>query len=383
MKISTSIIEDSIIYISILLVLLGLLVIGNISSFQFNSEDFSKQLIWVGISIVFFLLILLINLKKLSNLSLLLLILGFLILIAVFIPGLGVCINGSSRWIRIGPINFQPSTFARLILIFYLVHYLVKNKKFIEQSKPIQFVKYFMPIIIFTLLYIFLIYREPDLSTAAILFLIYLSILFAARIRISTIFSISFIAISLILLIVTVKSEPDYRSKRISAFMKLLSGKELDKEEENYCYHPRESLVALSNGKLYGRGSNQGKAKLFYLPFSKTDYIFAIFGEEYGFIGSTLLIIVYFILILGCLTLAQRANDFFYTLLIAGFTFNFAYNIIINIGVVISLIPSTGVSLPFISYGGSALLGDSIAIAIILNASRRARLNNNSSLKYA
>ena len=119
------------------------------------------------------------------------------------------------------------------------------------------------------------------------------------------------------------------------------------------------------------------------MPFSKTDYIFSIFGEEFGFIGSTFLIALYLILILGCFTLAQRANNFFYTLLIAGFTFNFAYNIIINIGVVISLIPSTGVSLPFVSYGGSALLIDSISIATILNASRRARLNNKSILRYA
>ena len=382
MKISTNIIEDSIIYICIILILFGLLVIGNISSFQFNSKDFLKQLIWVGISIGFFLLFLLINLEKLRKFAFPLIILGLFLLIAVFIPGFGVCINYSSRWLDVGPITFQPSTLARLILIFYLVHFLVKNRDLIEISKPIRFFKNFIPTVIFTLLYFLLIYKEPDLSTAAILFLIYLSILFIAQIKVSTILLIASFAILVIILVF--KYGPEYRTARYLAFSKFASGKQLDKEaEEKYCYQPRESLVALSNGRLFGRGSNDGRAKLFYLPFSKTDYIFSIFGEEFGFIGSTFLIALYLILILGCFTLAQRANNFFYTLLIAGFTFNFAYNIIINIGVVISLIPSTGVSLPFVSYGGSALLIDSISIATILNASRRARLNNKSILRYA
>ena len=382
MKIATRIIEDSIIYICVMLILIGLLVIGNISSFQFNNKDFFKQLMWVGISIGFFFLFFFINLEKLRKFAFPLIIFGLFLLISVFIPSFGVCINFSSRWLDIGPITFQPSTLARLILIFYLVHFLVKNKDLIEISKPIHFFKNFIPTVIFTLLYFLLIYKEPDLSTAVILFLIYLSILFVAQIKVSTILLIASIAV--LVMILVFKFGPEYRIARYAAFSKFASGKQLSKDvEEKYCYQPRESLVALSNGRLFGRGSIDGRAKLFYLPFSKTDYIFSIFGEEFGFIGSTFLIVLYLILILGCFTLAQRAKSFFYTLLIAGFTFNFSYNIIINIGVVTSLIPSTGVSLPFVSYGGSALLIDSIAIATILNASRRARLNNNSDLKYA
>ena len=376
MKITTKIIEDSIVYICIILVLLGLILIGNIGSFRFNNYDFLKQLIWTAVSVIFFFIFFFIDLEKLRKFAFPLIILGLLLLFAVFLPGLGVCINYSTRWLHIGPIRFQPSTFVRLMLIFYLSHFLVKNRSLIEQSKPIQFLKKFEPIIIFPLICFFLIYKEPDLSTAAILFLIYLSILFVARIKISTIFFIASLAILVVILVF--KFGPEYRTARYSAFSKFISGKQLSKKvEEKYCYQPRESLVALSNGRLYGRGSNQGRAKLFYLPFAKTDYIFAIFGEEFGFLGTTLLIALYLILILGCFTLAQRSNDFFYTLLIAGLTFNFAYNVIINIGVVTSLIPSTGVSLPFISYGGSALLGDSISIATILNASRNARLSNN------
>ncbi len=138
-------------------------------------------------------------------------------------------------------------------------------------------------------------------------------------------------------------------------------------------FQPRESLIALSNGKLTGRGSEKGKAKLYYLPFAHSDYIFSILGEEYGFVGGVVLLLIYLLLLLSCFTLAQRAHDPFYSFLIAGLGFGIAYNIIVNVAVAVSLIPSTGVTLPFISYGGSALLIDSIAIAVIINASKRDR----------
>jgi len=151
-------------------------------------------------------------------------------------------------------------------------------------------------------------------------------------------------------------------------------------EDARYWHQPHESLVALSQGRIAGKGSAQGRAKLFYLPFAKTDYVFTVIGEEFGFIGSCVLIILYLIVIIGGLTLTQHSENLFYNLLISGLIFNLAYNVIINIGVATSLIPPTGVSLPFISYGGSAFLIDSISIALILNVSRRARAEQESSL---
>jgi cell division protein FtsW (lipid II flippase) len=370
MKIQTKSIENSIIYICIILALIGVLLIGNIGSFQFNSQDFLKQLIWMGISAIFFVIFYYTNLDKMRRLAFPLLIVGLLLLVAVLIPRIGVCINNSYRRINLGPFGFQPSTVARFILIFYLVHFLGKNRNLIEQSKPLQFVKNFLPIIIALILYTILIFIEPDLSTAAILFMVWLSILFVARINFSTIFLIGLLAV--LLGVLALQLGPEYRRARYISFYRFNSGELLSEDDEKYIYQPRESLVAMSHGELTGRGSSQGRAKLFYLPFAKTDYIFAILGEESGFIGSTILVILYLALIFGGLTLAQRTDNFFYALLIAGFTFNLAYNVIVNIGVVTSLIPSTGVSLPFISYGGSALLVDSISVAIIINASRRA-----------
>ena len=372
MKIDTKVIENSVIYICLILVLIGIFVLGNIGSYRFDNQFFFRQVIWIIITVPFVLLFYRINVKKLRKFALPLLIFGLLLLIGVFIPGVGIRVNNAFRWIDIGPIRFQPSTIARLIFIFYLVHFLVKNKDIIELSNPLQFLKNFIPLIIVPLLYCSLVYIEPDLSSTIILFLIYLSILFITKIKILTIFLILLLVV--ILFTVSIKTGPQFRKERISAFWKLLNGEKIDREiEKKYFYHSKESLIALSNGGIFGKGSNQGRAKLFYLPSAETDYIFSIMGEEYGFIGSVVLILIYGTLILGCFTLAQRANDLFYSFLIAGLTFNLVYNILINICVVTCIIPSTGVSLPFISYGGSALLIDAVAIAIIINASRRAR----------
>lgn len=379
MAIQSKKIESTILFSAIILTLIGIMVIGDIASFRFDSSDFLKQLLWIGISIPFCLLFYFVDINILRKLAFPLLIFGLLLLIAVLVPGIGTSVNGSLRRIDIGPIGFQPSTIARLILIFYLAHFLAKNHIKIDKSSPIKFIKNFSVIIIFPALYFLLIYKEPDLSTAGILFLIYISILFVARIKSSTIFSMIFIVF--IFLIISLITGPEYRRARTSTFSHfVVEGEVPEGEDARYWHQPHESLVALSQGRIAGKGSAQGRAKLFYLPFAKTDYVFTVIGEEFGFIGSCVLIILYLIVIIGGLTLTHHSENLFYNLLISGLIFNLAYNVIINIGVATSLIPPTGVSLPFISYGGSAFLIDSISIALILNVSRRARAEQESSL---
>ncbi|MGC9337390.1 MAG: FtsW/RodA/SpoVE family cell cycle protein [Candidatus Cloacimonadia bacterium] len=379
MVIKSKNIESAILFSTIILVLIGIMVVGDIASFRFDNSDFLKQLLWIGVSIPLCLLFYFLDLHILRKLAFPLLILGLLLLVAVLVPGIGTSVNGSFRRIDVGPIGFQPSTIARLILIFYLAHFLAKNQLSIDNSSPLKFVRHFSVIIIFPVLYFLLIYKEPDLSTAGILFLIYISMLFVARIKFST--TLSMILVVSVFLIVSLITGPDYRRARISAFSHfVVEGEVPDGEDERYWYQPHESLVALSQGKALGKGSGEGRAKLFYLPFVKTDYVFTVIGEEFGFIGSCVLIALYLIVIIGGLTLAQNAGSLFYSLLISGLVFNLAYNVIINIGVATSLIPPTGVSLPFISYGGSAFMIDSISIALILNASRRARAEQESLL---
>ena len=383
MKISTRFLEDSLVYICLILVLIGLLLIGSIDSFQFKSRNIVMQTSWIFVSIVFFFIFSHIHLQRLRVLSFPLLFLGLIVLGAVFIPGVGKTVNSSSRWINLGRFTFQASNLAKVIFVFYLAHFFAKNQDILEKSEPKYFIKNFFPIIFVLAVYVGLIYFEPDLSTAGILFLIFLSMLFVARVKLATITLISVSVI--VVLIVLISVGPSYRRARYVSFIKFLSGKDVHVNKENDTFfQPRESLIALSNGKLTGRGSEEGKAKLYYLPFAHSDYIFSILGEEYGFIGSLVLLLVYLLLLLSCFTLAQRAHDQFYSFLIAGLGFGIAYNIFVNVAVAVSLIPSTGVTLPFISYGGSALLIDSIAIAIIINASKRDRYERlEKDLQYA
>lgn len=379
MAIQSKKIENAILFSTIILVLFGIIVVGDIASFRFDNSDFLKQLLWIGGSIPICLLFYFLDLSILRRIAFPLLILGLLLLIAVLLPSIGTSVNGSFRRIDIGPIGFQPSTIARLILIIYLAHFLAKNQLVIDKSSPTKFVWHFPIIIIFPVLYFLLIYKEPDLSTAGILFLIYISILFVARIRFSTI--LSMILVASIFLSVALIAGPVYRRARISAFSHfVVDGEVPEGEDERYWYQSHESLVALSQGKALGKGSGQGRAKLFYLPYVKTDYIFTVIGEEFGFISSCAVIVLYLIVIIGGLSLTQNVGNLFYSLLISGLVFNLAYNVMINIGVATSLIPPTGVSLPFISYGGSAFMIDSISIALILNASRRARAEQESIL---
>ena len=372
MKISTKFLEDSLIYICLILILIGLLLIGSIDSFQFKSRNIVMQTIWIFVSIIFFFIFSHIHLQRLRILSFPLLLIGLIALAAVFVPGIGKTVNNSSRWINLGKFTFQSSNLAKIILIFYMAHFFAKNQDILDRSEPRYFLRNFFPVIFALGLYIGLIYFEPDLSTAGILFLIFLSMLFIAKVKLSTITLISVSVI--IMLVVLISVGPSYRRARYVSFVKFLAGKEVKVQDHNDAFfQPRESLIALSNGKLTGRGSEEGKAKLYYLPFAHSDYIFSILGEEYGFVGSIVLLLFYLLLLLSCFTLSQRAHNPFYSFLIAGLGFGIAYNIIVNVAVAVSLIPSTGVTLPFISYGGSALLIDSIAIAVIINASKRDR----------
>lgn len=371
MKIQTKAIENYILFIYIFLVLIGISILGSITSFRFDNKDFIKQIIWILGSIPFFYLFYSIDFEKIRKTFFYLLFFGLLLLIATKIPPIGVTINNANRWIKIGSISFQPSTFARIIFILYLAHFLSKNRKLIEKSNLGKFPQNFAFTTFIFLIFAGLILQEPDFSTTLILFMIWLSILFVARIKFSTILVIFLLVV--ISATLYLEFGDKFRKTRYITFVKYNLGMNLSKEEIDKMHQPKEGLVALSNGRLFGKGGKKGRAKMFYLPFPKTDYVFAIVGEESGFIGSTILIILYFFLILFALTLAQRADTLFATLLIAGFTFNMAYNILVNIAVVTCLIPSTGVSLPFISYGGSAFLVDSISIAVILNLSKKSR----------
>ncbi|RLC46888.1 MAG: hypothetical protein DRH57_05170 [Candidatus Cloacimonadota bacterium] len=368
MKLSIAEIDKKILFIYITLSIFGVLMILDIVSVRHSYERFIRQLIWVGLTIPIFLIVYNIPLYIIRKLAFPLVMISIILLIGTLIPGIGVEVNGVMRRIQIGSFGFQPSILARLALIIYIAHILDKNQEFIEDAGIKNFLMNFRPLWTIPLIIFILIYFGRDFSTAAITFILVLTIFFLARIRLSIILSI--ILIALILVFVIIQMGPKYRKARIITYVNFILNKEIPKEKQEYIYQPKQSLIAISNGRILGVGSKRGRAKLFYLPFPETDYIFSVIVEEWGFIMSLLILSAYSYIFYRGMRIAVNTNSLFTSLLIAGCSLNIIINVIINVAVAIVLIPSTGVTLPFISYGGSSFMINSLCIAIILNANR-------------
>ncbi len=350
----------------------------NISSTRTSMTYFYKHLIFCFASFGFmFIAFRLPNLEKIRNMSFFFNVMIIISLILVLF--IGIKVNGARRFFRIGPLNVQPSLFARITLVMYFAHILDKKKDVIESSSPIEFIKNFKPLIVLPLITMGLIFAEKHLSALIISGLTLLSMMWIGKIHILTILVI--VAILLVGLIVVINSGDEFRSVRIKIFkeysvlLKLLGFSEKAEIEGGKVddYQIKESLTALSSGRIVGTGSEKGRGKHYYLPEAKTDYVFSVIGEEFGFLGAIVVLGLYVTLFIRALISSWRSESMFLRLFGMGLALNIFINAMVNIGVAISAIPSTGVTLPFISYGGMSLLVNSISIGLLLNISSKRR----------
>ena len=300
-----------------------------------------------------------INYRKLQLISPYLLFLSFLLLVYTQLQG---CNGDSCRWLSIGPISFQTSDIARFSVILFLASYIDNNYKYMK-----QFVKgIFYPLL--TILPITLmIIVQPDNSTTLILLIITYAMLFvggASFIQLATIGVLSVGTIGIFIL-----NEKNYALGRILSFIDPASS-------DSVGYQSNQALIGLKQGGLSGMGIGESIQKYSYLPETHTDFIFAIIGEELGFIAGSLLMLVYYIIFYRAVQISKRSNDIFGIMLSIGFGLSITIYAFINIGVVIGLVPVTGVPLPFISYGGSSLITNLMMIAILLNISKAQRKLN-------
>jgi len=354
----------------IVLMVFGLIMQLNISSVRTSMMFFYKQALWFILSLftVWF-AFKIIDLQKLRKFIFLFVIMTIILLILVLI--MGVTVKGGTRSINLMGINIQPSLIARIVLVLYFAHILDKKKKEIPLSTPRGFLFRFSALIIIPAIIFFLILIEKHFTPLIISSLTIISLLFLAKIRFST------IAIIFIIIIVTglgvIKFGAKFRGERMdiyarySLFHKVLG---TDHEYEGKRdYQIKQSLISLASGKIIGTGSRKGTGKHYFLPEAKTDYIFAIIGEEYGFLGALLILSLFSYLFIRCLINGSRSDSLFIQLLTYGLGMNIFFNAMVNIGVSMSALPSTGVTLPFISYGGTSLLVNSFAVGLLLNAS--------------
>lgn len=280
--------------------------------------------------------------------------LGLCLLVLVLIIGKDV--GGARRWIDLGIFSFQPSEIAKYIIVLYLAHSLTKKR-----DKVDSFVVGFASHILIAGIYVILILLEPDFGTATTMIAVLFAMMFIGEVRIRYLVPLGLISVALLCLAVFTKG---YRMERITAYMDpwqdpLGSG-----------YQSIQSFIAFALGGVYGTGLGDSSQKLFFLPQAHTDFIFSIIGEELGFIGILLVIIAFVILLVRSLRVSLRAPDLFGCYLVFGCVVLIALQAGMNMAVAVGLFPTKGLTLPFISYGGTSLITSLAAVGVILNVSR-------------
>ncbi len=268
----------------------------------------------------------------------------------------GARINGARRWFHVGPLSFQPAELAKLALVIYLSYSLAK-----KAEKVRTFTIGFVPHMIVCGTMMLLLLKQPDLGTAVILGLTTLMLLFVAGAKMSYIV-IAFLG-ALPLIYQAVVGTP-WRLRRMLAY--------IDPWQYRYDvgYQVTESLISVGSGGIHGLGLGDGRQKLFFLPEAHTDYILAIIGEELGLIGIIGVALVFCVILWRGVRAALNARDAFGCYLAVGFTSMFGLQALVNIGVVLGALPTKGLPLPFVSFGGSTLVVDLFAIGILLDVSR-------------
>jgi cell division protein FtsW len=335
---------------------------STIAEKRFNSAEslFIKHSIRVLLGIITIIIFSKIDYHKLKKVTKPLLFFSIILLIVVlFLEP----VNQVTRWINFGPLSFQPSEFAKFAMVLHFAYLLEKKQAVIK-----DFREGYLPFLLWIGLMCLLIAIQPNFSTTIVIYLIALSMLFIGNANLLHIITtgLSSIGIAIIYLIVTA----DYRLDRLLSFMGNSSIKETVNHKANYQLD--QALIAIGNGGIFGVGPGQSRQSHLFLPESYGDFIYSIIGEEYGFIGVTLILVAFILIFWRGMLIAKKAPDNFGYFLAVGILITFAIYVFVNAGVNCGLLPTTGLPMPFISYGGTAVIFYSAAIGILLNISAQA-----------
>jgi len=320
-----------------------------------------RQLLWLVVGLVVAFCAYRYDYRRLKRFAPLALMLSFVALLAVLVPHVGVTAGGARRWIGVGPISFQPSELAKLGLILYLACALSSRTDRITSLTRGVFA-----LCVPLFLMVMLVLVEPDMGTATLLVLTAFTMLFVAGARMPHLFGVIMVTVPFVVLSVLSSS---YKRARIFAFV------DPWKDPQNTGFHIVQSLLALGSGGLFGVGLGASRAKFFYLPEQYTDFIFAILGEELGLIGAVSVVLLFVILAHRGIRIALAAPDRFGFFLATGCVALIVIQAFINIGVVTSSWPVTGVPLPFVSFGGSSLVVNLVAVALLINIGQHRRMS--------
>lgn len=321
------------------------------------SKDIYKQYTWIGFGLMAAILVASIHYQKfhlyaipiyLSNIFLLALV-GYI----------GHAAQGAQRWIMVGSFRLQPSEFAKIALIITLAAFLAERKgNIMPKDIFLSFLHLAFPL--------GLIVIQPDLGTAMVFLAIWLGMLLVSGIKVQHYLIIILLCIMLFTLAVQFHILKDYQMERLLVFINP------DLDPLGTGYNLAQSKIAIGSGRLGGKGLFSGtQGRLNFIPAHHTDFIFAVLGEELGFLGASLLLALYFILISRGIRIASTAKDMFGTLVATGIVVMLLFQILVNVGMTVGIMPITGIPLPLVSYGGSSLLANMIAMGILLNICMR------------
>lgn len=354
---------DRVLLISVILMsIFGIIMIYSSSSiwaeYKFNDpfRYLKFQSIFFIICTIIMLIISKIDVKIFKEKSNSILLICFILLALVLIPGIGVIRNGSRSWFGVGSLGIQPSEFAKVGLIIFVAKYLSNNQRDIK-----KIVRGVFPILFIIGVFFLLIMLEPDFGTGIIMVSTLVVMLFISGVRLSFFMNVGVVGLIGITALIAVAP---YRLARIVSFLNPWS------DPLGSGFQIIQSLYAIGPGGLLGFGFGNSIQKHFYLPEPQTDFIFSIISEEFGFLGVLIVTSFFLLIFYRSLKIALKTTDLFSKYLVFGLIFGIMFQASLNLAVVVGLIPVTGVTLPFLSYGGSSLLVSMISIGMILNVSK-------------
>ncbi len=353
-------IDYSLLVIILMLLAFGLIMVFSASSanahYQFGDATyfFKRQLIWAVVGIAVMLMTSKFSYKNIERYANLLFMISIVLLLLVLV--IGIEVNGAKRWLGMGGFTFQPSEIVKITLVFFLAKSLTNNPHRTENLVD-GFIRYMGIIVAIA----GLVLLQPHMSGAMVIAIAGCVVLFASGFKIRYFVVSGMAALPLVLTLIL---SSDYRRKRLTSFLDPFK----DKMDESW--QIVQSLYAIASGGLYGMGLGQSRQKFLYIPEPQNDFIFAVICEELGFLGAIFVMFLFTLLIWKGINIARKAPDEFSCLVATGITSLIAVQVIMNIAVVTSSMPVTGVTLPFFSYGGTSLVILLVGMGVLLNISR-------------
>jgi cell division protein FtsW len=350
----------------LMLSVLALLSIGivmvystsSISALKWYNDQYyflKKQLLFAAMGILLLIAAARFPYQYLAKLDYVILVGGFVLLVLVLIPGIGVSLGGATRWLRIGPLSVQPSEGVKLGLIVFLSSYLYKRQENVQQLGT----GFLIPLAVAGTLCL-LVLGQPDFGSACVIMALTIILLFVSGARLLYMMSA---VVPLIPAACYLVVKSPYRLKRFTAFLDPWS------DPAHSGFQIIQSFLAFGSGGVWGSGLGSGRQKLFYLPEAHTDFILSVVGEELGLLGVISVVVLFFVVIYCGLRIASRSGSLLGTYMAVGVVALIGVQALINMGVVMGLLPTKGSTLPFISYGGTSLLVSLVGVGILVNIS--------------